>query len=110
VHFLVIDTRLMVVRYVFLTRDPAGDADYPGLPVHWVTLLRFPDGTPLARGVAGSGGGPHFVVGRYRAAADVFRVFDSDRSVAEAGYSLVPSSYVGDSWESYARETGPEEW
>ena len=106
-HFLVIDDRFMIVTYVFLTRDPTGECGYPGLPVRRATLLRRSD---LSAEPGGRKVGAGSVVGHYAGRVDLFRVFDSDRSVAEARYSLIPSSYIGDTWAEYASERWPGGW
>lgn len=100
-HFLVIDARFLTVTHVFLTRDPTMEDGYPGLSVRPVTLLRISDLSPEPDGRETGAGS---VVGRYSGPGDLFRVFDSDRSVTEAGYSLIPSSYIGDTWAEYADE------
>jgi hypothetical protein len=106
-HFLVIDDRFMVVTHVFLACDPAPEDQYPGLPVRRVTLLQMSD---LSESSGGQAAGADRVVGRYPEPAALFRVFDSDRSVAEARFVLIPSSYIGDTWADYVRERRPGGW
>jgi hypothetical protein len=91
-HFLVIDNRFSLSPvYVFLEGDPREDVEFPGLPVHQVTLQR----RPASFGCEGA-------IGQNLADAARFEEFRSDRAIA-AGYELVEPRYVGPTWTSYAR-------
>ncbi len=104
-QFLVIDDRFRTPTHVFLTEDPATDSGFPDLLVRHATLLRMSDLSPAPEE---PGLGPaRAVVGRYPGPADLFRVFDSRRSVAEAGYSLIPSSFIGGTWAEYTGGVSP---
>jgi hypothetical protein len=97
VHFLVIDIRFGTPIYVFLEADPHGDAGYPGLAVHAVTLEEI-----------STSGSRRYAIGRDPNCLERFREFVSDGAVARAGFILMEPRYVGTNWEGYCRHFRPE--
>lgn len=97
-HFLVVDARFGTPIYVFLERDPHGQAGYPGLAVREVTLEAW----------VGSSASRRLAIGRDPAHLERFREFASDGAVTRAGFILVEPRYVGPNWEGYRRQFRPE--
>jgi hypothetical protein len=94
-HFLVVDSRFGTPIYVFLERDPHGQAGYPGLAVQEVTLE---PGAACRRAA----------IGRDPAHLEQFREFASEGAVTRAGFILIEPRYVGANWEGYCCQFRPE--
>jgi hypothetical protein len=97
-YYLVLDTPLNQVIYVFLAHDPAGDGSGGplGEPVSLELLpnqFRFGmiDGLPTGRPL----------LGQHPSGALRFREFPSASGLQAAGYVLIPNFRICDTWDDY---------